>query len=152
AGSTAVLEECLTGEEATIMAFCDGKTLVPMPASQDHKRLLDNDEGPNTGGVGAYAPAPIVTPELMKRIQSEIFGPFMKGIAAEQFDFRGIIYFGLMLTSSGPKVLEFNVRFGDPETQTILPLLENNFAEILMAVADQRLADVAVRWKKKFAL
>jgi phosphoribosylamine--glycine ligase len=152
AGSTAVLEECLQGEEATIMAFCDGKTLVPMPASQDHKRLLDNDEGPNTGGMGAYAPAPLVDPTLMARIETEIFQPFMKGIAAEGFDYRGIIYFGLMMTAAGPQVLEFNVRFGDPETQTVLPLLESDLAEVLEAVADQRLADVSVRWKNQSAL
>jgi phosphoribosylamine--glycine ligase len=149
AGSTVVLEECLVGEEATIMAFCDGKTLVPMPASQDHKRLLDNDEGPNTGGMGAYAPAPLITPALMKRIESEIFQPFMKGIAGEGFDYRGIIYFGLMITPSGPQVLEFNVRFGDPETQVILPLLESDLSEILLAVAEKRLSEVKVRWKKK---
>ncbi len=152
AGSTVVLEECLQGEEATVMAFCDGKTLVPMPASQDHKRLLDNDEGPNTGGMGAYAPAPVVTDALMKRIESEIFKPFLKGIAAEGFDFRGVIYFGLMITSSGPQVLEFNVRFGDPETQVVLPLLESDLAEVLQAVAQQKLSEVKVRWKKKFAL
>ena len=151
AGSTVVLEECLQGEEATVMAFCDGKTLVPMPASQDHKRLLDNDEGPNTGGMGAYAPAPVVNPDLLARIDKEIFQPFMKGIAAEGFDYRGIIYFGLMITPAGPQVLEFNVRFGDPETQTVLPLLESDLAEVFLAVAEQRLSDIAVRWKKQSA-
>ncbi|MFA5976035.1 MAG: phosphoribosylamine--glycine ligase [Elusimicrobiota bacterium] len=148
AGSTAVIEECLEGEEATIMAFCDGKTLVPMPASQDHKRLLDNDEGPNTGGMGAYAPAPVVSPEMNQQIDELIFKPFMRGIAAEKYDYRGIIYFGLMLTHEGPKVLEFNVRFGDPETQVVLPLLESDLADVLAAVADQRLAETPVRWKK----
>ena len=151
AGSTVVLEECLHGEEATVMAFCDGKSLVPMPASQDHKRLLDNDEGPNTGGMGAYAPAPVLTPELMKRVETEIFQPFLKGIAAEGFDFRGIIYFGLMLTSGGPQVLEFNVRFGDPETQVVLPLLESDLAEILLAVAEKRLADVPGALEKEIS-
>ncbi len=101
AGSTVVLEECLQGEEVTVMAFCDGTTLIPMPPSQDHKRLLDNDEGPNTGGMGAYAPAPVITSKLAQRIEKEIFIPFMKGIKAENFDFRGIIYFGLMITSIG---------------------------------------------------
>lgn len=151
AGSTMVIEECLEGEEATIMAFCDGKTLVPMPASQDHKRLKDNDEGPNTGGMGAYAPAPVVTPELLERLQKEVFDPFMKGIAAEKFDYRGIIYFGLMLTKDGPKMLEFNVRFGDPETQTVLPLLQTDLLEIFLAMADQKLGTVAVKWKKESA-
>ncbi len=134
------------------MAFCDGKTLVPMPASQDHKRLLDNDEGPNTGGMGAYAPAPIITAGVMRRIEQEIFGPFLKGIDAEGFDYRGIIYFGLMMSPSGPQVLEFNVRFGDPETQVVLPLLESDLAEVLFAVAEQKLAQADVRWKKKSAL
>lgn len=152
AGSTAILEECLNGEETTIMAFCDGKTLVAMPASQDHKRLKDNDEGPNTGGMGAYAPAPLVTPELMAKIQKDIFQPFLKGIAAEKFDYRGIIYFGIMVTPTGPQVLEFNVRFGDPETQVILPLLDTDLVDIFMAVAEQRLADVAVKWKPKHSL
>ncbi len=152
AGSTMVIEECLEGEEATILAFCDGKTLVPMPASQDHKRLKDNDKGPNTGGMGAYAPAPVITPALLKRIEKEIFEPFMKGLAGEKFDYRGIIYFGLMITPDGPKVLEFNVRFGDPETQVVLPLLETDFAEVLEAIAHQRLAKVPVRWKKQSAV
>jgi len=152
AGSTAILEECLHGEEATIMAFCDGQTLVPMPASQDHKRLLDHDEGPNTGGMGAYAPAPVVTAALMKRVESEIFKPFLRGLAEERCDFRGVIYFGLMITAAGPRVLEFNVRFGDPETQVVLPHLENDLAEVLMSVAEQKLSKVKVRWKKKSAL
>lgn len=149
AGSTAILEECLSGEEATIMAFCDGRTLVAMPASQDHKRLEDNDEGPNTGGMGAYAPAPLVTPALMQRIDSDIFQPFLKGLSAEKFDYRGIIYFGLMLTPKGPQVLEFNVRLGDPETQVILPLLDTDLVDIFLAIAEQRLAQVVVQWKKK---
>lgn len=152
AGSTAVLEECLVGEEATIMAFCDGKTLLPMPSSQDHKRLLDNDEGPNTGGMGAYAPAPLITPELLAVIDRDVFKPFLRGIASEGFDFRGIIYFGLMITAEGPKVLEFNVRFGDPETQVVLPLLDSNLADVLMAVSQQKLADVKIRWKDQSSL
>ena len=152
AGSTVVLEECLQGEEATVMAFCDGTTLVPMPASQDHKRLLDDDEGPNTGGMGAYAPAPLVNPTLMARIETDIFQPFMKGITAEGFDYRGIIYFGLMITPAGPQVLEFNVRFGDPETQVVLPLLETDLVDVLAAVAEKRLADTPVEWKRKYSL
>jgi len=152
AGSTVVLEECLQGEEATVMAFCDGKTLVPMPASQDHKRLLDNDEGPNTGGMGAYAPAPVVTLPLMERLDKEIFQPFLKGIQEEGFDYRGIIYFGLMITPNGPQVLEFNVRFGDPETQVVLPLLETDLVDVLMAVAEKRLAESLVEWKRKSSL
>jgi len=147
AGSTVIIEECLDGEEATILAFCDGKTLVPMPASQDHKRLLEGDRGPNTGGMGAYAPAPVVTPDILKIVEKTVFQPFLKGIKAEGFDYRGIIYFGLMLTKSGPQVLEFNVRFGDPETQVVLPLLDSDFVSILKAVADQTLSPEMVVWK-----
>ncbi len=149
AGSTVLIEECLEGEEATIMAFCDGKTLVAMPASQDHKRLSEGDQGPNTGGMGAYAPAPVVTPSLHKQIEKTIFEPFLKGIQREKFDYRGIIYFGLMITKTGPKVLEFNVRFGDPETQVVLPLLATDLLELFSAISEQRLADVKVRWEKK---
>ncbi len=152
AGNTVIVEECLGGQEATVMAFCDGKTLVAMPASQDHKRLLEKDKGPNTGGMGAYAPAPLVTPELQAEIEKKIFKPFLKGVQAEKFDFRGIIYFGLMVTAQGPQVLEFNVRFGDPETQVVLPLLESDFSDLLMAVAEQKLSAADVRWNKQAAL
>src|SRR6202142_3299813 len=102
--------------------------------------------------MGAYAPTPLLTPELMKRIEHDVFEPFMKGLAGEGFDFRGIIYFGLMLTPTGPQVLEFNVRFGDPETQVVLPLLENDLAEVLLAVAEKRLSEIKIRWKKQSAL
>jgi phosphoribosylamine--glycine ligase len=152
AGATVLIEECLEGEEATILAFCDGKTLVPMPASQDHKRLSDGDLGPNTGGMGAYAPAPVVTPELLQVIEKTVFQPFLKGLQAEGFDYRGIIYFGLMLTKTGPQLLEFNVRFGDPETQALLPLLDSDFAAILKAVADQTLTSELVIWKNASSL
>lgn len=152
AGSTVVIEECLEGQEATVMAFCDGKTLAAMPASQDHKRLLDNDQGPNTGGMGAYAPTPLVTSELMAEIEKKIFKPFMKGIATEKFDFRGIIYFGIMVTPKGPQVLEFNVRFGDPETQVVLPLLKSDLVDVLQAVAEQKLSTLSIKWNKNAAL
>ncbi|HVO33436.1 MAG TPA: phosphoribosylamine--glycine ligase [Elusimicrobiota bacterium] len=152
AGSTAIIEECLQGEEATLMAFCDGQTLVPMPASQDHKRLEDGDRGPNTGGMGAYAPAPLITAERMAVIQETICKPFLAGIQAERFDFQGVIYFGLMVTACGPKVLEFNVRFGDPETQVVLPLLDTDIVEIFEAVADRRLGQIPIRWKAQSSL
>jgi phosphoribosylamine--glycine ligase len=152
AGSTVVIEECLEGPEVTVMAFCDGKTLIPMPASQDHKRLKDRDRGANTGGMGAYAPAPIMTHELREQVYRKVLEPFLKGIQAEKFDFRGIVYFGLMLTEKGPRVLEFNVRFGDPETQVVLPLLRSDLVDILEAVADQRLAGQPVEWRKGAAL
>jgi phosphoribosylamine--glycine ligase len=152
AGSTAIVEECLEGPEVTVMAFCDGKTLSPMPASQDHKRLEEGDKGPNTGGMGAYAPAPLATAELQAQIEKTVFQPFLKGLQAEKFDFRGIIYFGLMITPKGPQVLEFNVRFGDPETQVVLPLLETDLVDVLGAVADQKLASTPVKWNKQNAL
>src|SRR6185437_4315796 len=152
AGSTAVLEECLDGPEATVMAFCDGQTLAAMPACQDHKRLLEGDEGPNTGGMGAYAPAPVMSPELLREVERTIFAPFLKGLAAESFDYRGIIYFGLMVTAHGPKVLEFNVRFGDPETEVVLPLLESDLAQILLATARRKLSSVEIRWRDESAL
>ncbi len=151
AGSTMIIEECLEGEEATLMAFCDGLTLVPMPAAQDHKRLKDQDLGPNTGGMGAYAPAPVVTPALMRQIEEGIFEPFMKGLKAEGLEYRGIVYFGLMITSQGPKVLEFNVRFGDPETQVVLPLFKGDFAKLLKAIAEQQLEKPLVQWKNQSA-
>lgn len=152
AGSTAVIEECLEGEEASILAFCDGDTIAAMPPCQDHKRLLEGDEGPNTGGMGAYAPAPAVTAAMMASIEDAVFKPFMRGLREEKLDYRGIIYFGLMLTASGPQVLEFNVRFGDPETQVLLPLLESDLATLLAAVADRRLGSIPVRWKPAAAL
>ncbi|MBI3291901.1 MAG: phosphoribosylamine--glycine ligase [Elusimicrobia bacterium] len=139
AGKTVVLEECLQGEEASVMAFCDGQTLLPLPSSQDHKRVWDQDQGPNTGGMGAYAPAPVVTDTVMRHIESSIFTPFLKGLAAERLSYHGLIYFGLMLTSQGPKVLEFNVRFGDPETQAVLPLLQDNLLDLLGATVQGRL-------------
>lgn len=152
AGSTAVLEECLEGQEATVMAFCDGETLLPLPASQDHKRVMDQDQGPNTGGMGAYAPAPLMTPDLLAQIDEAIFRPFIAGLKGEKFDYRGVIYFGLMTTPKGPRVLEFNVRLGDPETQAVLPLLDSDLADIFHAVAERRLSQVEVRWKKASAL
>lgn len=145
AGDEIVIEEMLAGEEVSIIAFCDGKALFNLLPSQDHKRVFDNDEGPNTGGMGAYAPAPVVTREVMKKIEEEIFNRFLDGVNKEGFDFRGVIYFGLMITSQGPKVLEFNVRFGDPETQVILPLLDADLLEIIEAANNKRLA----QWKEE---
>ena len=152
AGSTVVIEEALQGPEVTLMAFCDGKTLVTMPPSQDHKRVYNDDRGPNTGGMGAYAPAPVYTAALKKQVEEEVCKPFLKGLIAEKLDFRGIIYFGLMLTPQGPKVLEFNTRFGDPETQVVLPLLETDFVDILKAVAEQRLSEIKIEWRQGSAL
>ena len=152
AGSRVLLEECLFGEEASIIALCDGKCIKPLASSQDHKRAWDGDTGPNTGGMGAYSPAPVVTDELWTIINEKILQPFLKGVQADGMDFRGIIYAGLMVTDKGPKILEFNVRFGDPETQAILVRLESDLVEALLAVAEGRLSEVELVWSKKPAV
>ena len=135
AGSRVVIEEFLCGREVSAMAFCDGKTCLPLPPSRDHKRLRDGDAGPNTGGMGAISPVADVTAEIAAQIITLVFDRFLAGIAGEQIDYRGIIYAGLMLTKDGPKVIEFNCRFGDPETQAVLPLLESDLADIALACA-----------------
>ena len=152
AGARVLLEECLIGEEASIIALCDGKTIKPLASSQDHKRALDGDLGPNTGGMGAYSPAPVVTDAMWKTIDEKVLQPFLKGVQKDGLNFRGIIYAGLMITKDGPKILEFNVRFGDPETQAILMRLDSDLVEALCAVADGRLADVELRWSAKPAV
>ncbi len=152
AGARVLLEECLVGEEASILAFCDGKTIVPLASSQDHKRALDGDQGPNTGGMGAYSPAPVVTDSLMRTIDERILQPFLKGVQADGLYFRGVIYAGIMVTAEGPKLLEFNVRFGDPETQAVLMRLDSDLVEALCAVADGELSKVTLRWSAEPAV
>jgi len=152
AGSRVVIEECLIGEEASLLAFTDGETIVPMVSSQDHKRAYDNDEGPNTGGMGTYAPAPVVTQDVLSRVQREVLEPTIKAMQAEGRKYVGCLYAGLMITSDGPKVIEFNARFGDPETQVVLPLLEGDLAEIMLACIDGRLKDVDIAWKDEAAV
>ena len=152
AGHRVLMEECLFGEEASIIALCDGKSIVPLASSQDHKRALDGDLGPNTGGMGAYSPAPVVTDALWQEIDALVLQPFLAGCQQDGLDFRGVIYAGLMLTAKGPKVLEFNVRFGDPETQAILMRLDSDLVEALVATADQRLADIRLQWSPKAAV
>ena len=147
AGNALVIEEYLEGEELSLMAFSDGHTVVPMLASQDHKRIFDGDQGPNTGGMGAYAPAPVGTPALIERARKEILEPAVAAMAAEGRVFKGVLYAGLMLTEGGPKVLEFNARFGDPETEAVLPLLENDLADVLEACSDGGLERMPIRWK-----
>ncbi|MBD3271397.1 MAG: phosphoribosylamine--glycine ligase [Elusimicrobia bacterium] len=134
-----IIEQLLEGEEASIIALCDGECLFTLVPSQDHKRALDGDKGPNTGGMGAYAPAPVITPPVMKQIEEKIFKNFLLGLHERELDFRGIIYFGLMITAQGPAVLEFNVRFGDPEAQVQLPLLNADLVELIEAVLERRL-------------
>jgi len=152
AGASVLIEECLFGEEASIIALCDGKTILPLASSQDHKRALDGDTGPNTGGMGAYSPAPVVTDELWKVIDRQILQPFVKGVQEDKLDFRGVIYAGLMITADGPKVLEYNVRFGDPETQAILMRLKSDLAAALAATADGRLSEVQLEWTSQPAV
>ena len=147
AGAKVVIEECMTGPEVTVLAFTDGKTIVPMPSSQDHKRAYDGDQGPNTGGMGAISPCPNYTPELSKVCMDTIFLPTVKALNAEGRTFQGVIYFGMMLTPKGPKVVEYNARFGDPECQAVLSLLETDLMEILEACVDGTLDQVDVKFK-----
>eukprot|EP00804_Cyclotella_cryptica_P016679 CCRYP_002001-RA/>CCRYP_002001-RA protein AED:0.03 eAED:0.03 QI:1108/0.5/1/1/1/1/3/345/870 len=150
AGDTCVIESFMTGPEASCLAFCDGKTAVLMPAAQDHKRALDNDEGLNTGGMGAYAPAPCVTPELHREIE-EMCKKTVEKMAERGTPYVGVLYAGMMLTPNGPSVLEFNCRFGDPETQVLLPLLETDLYEIMIACCDGKLDTVDVRFKENIS-
>ncbi len=146
---TLIIEEYLTGQEVSVLALTDGKTIRPLLPAQDHKRIGDGDTGANTGGMGAYAPAPLVTPALMTRIQNEVLKPTLNTLARRGIDYRGILYAGLMIAPNGePKVLEFNCRFGDPETQAILPLLDTPLVDLLLACTDQRLAALPpIEWK-----
>lgn len=152
AGKQLVIEEFLVGEEASVLAFCDGRTVVPMVAAQDHKRVFDHDQGPNTGGMGAYAPAPVVTPALLEQIVKEVLEPTVRGMAQDGMPYHGVLYAGLMVTAQGPQVIEYNCRFGDPETQVILPLLESDLIEIAMACVRGELKPSQVVWKKASAV
>lgn len=145
-GNRIVVEEFLEGPEVSVLSFTDGKTIVPMVSSKDHKRALDGDKGLNTGGMGTIAPNPYYTPEMADRCMREIFLPTMAAMNAEKRTFKGCLYFGLMLTKNGPKVIEYNCRFGDPETQVVLPLLKTDLLTIFKAVRDERLADVKVEF------
>jgi phosphoribosylamine--glycine ligase len=145
AGKTIVIEECLTGPEVSFFLVCDGVRAVPIGTAQDHKRIFDDDRGPNTGGMGAFAPSPLFDAVLEARVMHEIVDPVMKGMAAEGYPFRGFLYVGLMLTPDGPKVIEFNVRMGDPETQVVLPLIDEPLLPLLVAAADGQLAQSVCR-------
>ena len=152
AGNSVVIEEFMAGEEASVLAFTDGKTIIPMIPSQDHKRAHDGDKGPNTGGMGTYAPAPVVTEDLMETIKSTILEPTIQAMAKEGHPYKGCLYAGLMITSEGPKVVEFNARFGDPETQVVLPLLDSDLGEIMLACINGTLADCDIKWSDKAAV
>ena len=148
AGSLVVLEELLEGEEVSILALTDGKTILPLVSSQDHKRLLDHDCGPNTGGMGAYSPAPVATEALMQEVKEQVLARFLKGIQTEKLEYKGIIYAGIMVTKDGPKVLEFNVRFGDPETEAILPRLKSSLFDVLYKTAKGELDQAEMTWSR----
>ena len=151
--TTIVVEEYLLGEEVSVLALTDGITVRPLLPAQDHKRIGEGDTGENTGGMGAYAPAPTVTPALMAQIEQEILQPTVKALQAKGIDYRGVLYAGLMLTEQGPKVLEYNCRFGDPETQAILPLLATPLEELMVACIEQRLAQQPpLRWRSGTAV
>ena len=152
AGDRLIVEERLDGREASILALTDGRTIVPLATSQDHKRAHDGDEGPNTGGMGAYSPAEIVTPEIMAVVEREVLVPVVHALKRARRPFRGVLYAGLMLTNQGPKVLEFNVRFGDPECQAILMRLKSDLFDALEAVVDGRLDEVELRWDDRPAV
>ncbi|MDO4193995.1 MAG: phosphoribosylamine--glycine ligase [Erysipelotrichaceae bacterium] len=146
-GNRVVLEEFMTGPEVSVLAFTDSHVICPMVSSQDHKRALDGDRGLNTGGMGTIAPSPYYTEAVAERCMKEIFVPTMNAMNAEGRPFKGCLYFGLMITPDGPKVVEYNCRFGDPETQVVLPLLETDLFTIMKAVHDETLADVNIEWK-----
>ena len=146
-----VIEEFLTGPEVSVLSFTDGEVIVPMVSSMDHKRALDGDQGLNTGGMGTVAPNPFYTAEVAERCMQEIFLPTIRAMKQEGRPFQGCLYFGLMLTPDGPKVIEYNCRFGDPETQVVLPLLESSLLEIMLASAKGTLAETAVKFSEKSA-
>lgn len=150
-GKKIVIEECMTGPEVSVLSFTDGKTLKPMISSMDHKRAFDGDLGPNTGGMGAVAPNPYYTKEIAARCMKEIFLPTIDAMNKEGRTFKGCLYFGLMLTKDGPKVVEYNCRFGDPETQTVLPLLESDLLDIMTACEDGRLEETEVNFSDKYS-
>jgi phosphoribosylamine--glycine ligase len=152
AGDVVVIEECLKGEEASYMAFTDGKTVVPMASSQDHKRVFDADKGPNTGGMGAYSPAPVVTKQIEKLAMDRIMIPTVRAMEKEGRLFKGVLYAGLMIHQGEPKVLEFNARFGDPETQPIMARLDCDLIDIIEAILEGKLAAAPIAWKSDSAV
>lgn len=149
AGERVVIEERLEGEEVSFMALIDGEHCLPLASSQDHKRVFDNDLGLNTGGMGAYSPAPVLTPALQATIVEEVLGPLLAGLKQRSIVYRGVLYAGLMITDEGPKVLEFNARFGDPECQPIMMRLDSDFVPLLLATTEGRLNEAQVTWKKQ---
>jgi phosphoribosylamine--glycine ligase len=151
-GAQIVIEEFLAGEEASLLAFCDGKNFVPMVSAQDHKAVYDGDKGPNTGGMGAYSPAPVVTAGVLREVKETIFRPMLDGMAQEGMPYKGVLYAGLMITDEGPKVVEFNCRFGDPETQAVLPRLKTDIIDIFEACIDGKLDKQNIEWSDTAAV
>lgn len=152
AGRSVVIEEFMEGEEASVLCFCDGTTVVPMVSSQDHKRIFDGDKGPNTGGMGAYAPAPVMTDDMMDEVKVKILRPIVAAMKKEGYPFKGCLYAGLMITDEGPKVVEFNCRFGDPETEAVLPLFDGDLAQVMLDCVNGTLTKEEVKWKKGCAV
>ena len=152
AGAEVVIEEFLEGEEASFFCLCDGRTALPFGSAQDHKRVGDGDTGPNTGGMGAYSPAPVMTPEMVERTMREIVEPTMRGMAEMGCPFSGVLFAGLMITGAGPKLIEYNVRFGDPECQVLMMRLKDDILVLMRAAADGQLAHMSVRWRDDAAL
>ncbi|WP_024831502.1 phosphoribosylamine--glycine ligase [Ruminiclostridium josui] len=152
AGNRVVIEEFIQGPEVSILAFTDGNTIVPMVSSQDHKRVFDKDQGPNTGGMGTFSPSPLYDKKLAEYCMNEIFIPTVEAMKKEGRKFKGVLYFGLMITKDGPKVLEYNARFGDPETQVVLPRLKTDLLDIFEAIIDERLNDVKIEWDDNSAV
>jgi len=152
AGRQVIVEDYLEGEEVSILAFSDGENVAPMVSSQDHKKIYDHDLGPNTGGMGAYSPVPFYADEFEKRVLEEILKPTLKGLQSEGREYKGVLYVGLILTKEGPKVLEFNARFGDPETQVILPRLKTDLIDILNAVIEKSLHKINIEWNNNSAV
>jgi phosphoribosylamine---glycine ligase len=146
AAKKVIIEDCLIGEEASIIVIADGKNAVPLASSQDHKRAFDGDKGPNTGGMGAYSPAPVVTPVLLKEIMDKVISPIIKGLASEGRPYKGALYAGIMVTKGGPKVLEFNTRFGDPETQAIMPRLKSDLVDVMEKAIEGNLENYNLDW------
>ena len=151
-GAEVVIEECLTGEEASFFVLSDGATALPFGTAQDHKRVGDGDTGPNTGGMGAYSPAPVMDEAMVERVMDEIVRPTLAVMAGRGTPFRGVLFVGLMLTADGPKLIEYNVRFGDPECQTLMPRLDSDLLDLMLATADGRLAEVGPAWRAEAAL
>jgi len=151
-GDRVIIEDCLEGQEASILVFSDGENIVPLVSSQDHKAAFDGDSGPNTGGMGAYSPAPLVNDQLLKKIIDQVFKPLIGGLKAENKAYKGILYAGLMIKDEAISVLEFNVRFGDPETQSILPKLKSDLVDLMLKTVEGKLNQLSLEWDQRFCL